>query len=210
MDIQEKTCFVCGGKHYAKGLCQKHYDAVKYEKNTERILARGAAFRKANPEYAAEWASRNKDKTKAAQKRYREKNPERARALGRATHQRNKEKRNAATREYIKANLEKVRELGRKWHAANLDRHRLSMAKRKAKKLSATPAWANDEWDKFVVSEMYDLAKRRTERTGIVWHVDHIVPLKSDRVCGLHCAANLQVIPGQANHVKGNREWPDM
>jgi hypothetical protein len=41
-------------------------------------------------------------------------------------------------------------------------------------------------------------------------HVDHIVPLVSKFVCGLHCEANLQLLPGPENQRKGNRVWPDM
>jgi 5-methylcytosine-specific restriction endonuclease McrA len=40
--------------------------------------------------------------------------------------------------------------------------------------------------------------------------VDHIVPLKSPLVCGLHVEHNLQVIPATQNRRKHNRVWPDM
>lgn len=39
--------------------------------------------------------------------------------------------------------------------------------------------------------------------------VDHIVPTKSDVVCGLHCWDNLQLLTRGANASKGNRSWPD-
>ena len=81
---------------------------------------------------------------------------------------------------------------------------------RRAAKRQAIPLWAKDELDSFIVKELYDLATRRSTDTGVKHHVDHIVPLRSDFVCGLHCAANLRVVTGSENHSKGNRTWPGM
>ena len=58
------------------------------------------------------------------------------------------------------------------------------------------------ELDKFIIEEMYSLAKIRTEETGFEWHVDHIVPLTKG---GLHKPTNLQVVPGSWNRTKSNR-----
>lgn len=68
------------------------------------------------------------------------------------------------------------------------------------------PTWAND----LFIKEAYRLARLRASMTGFEWHVDHIVPLNSPLVCGLHVEHNLQVIPSAANWAKGNRHWPDM
>ncbi len=44
--------------------------------------------------------------------------------------------------------------------------------------------------------------------TGL--EVDHIVPIKSELVCGLHCIDNFQLLTRSENASKGNRYWPDM
>lgn len=72
--------------------------------------------------------------------------------------------------------------------------------------LKAIPAWA----DSAAIDAVYAKAKNLSEVTGFPWHVDHVVPLQSPLVCGLHCEANLQVLPWVVNLSKSNRHWPDM
>lgn len=68
------------------------------------------------------------------------------------------------------------------------------------------------EFDIFVIEEALLLTKKREEVTKFKWHVDHIVPLNYKKACGLHTAANFQVVPAQWNVSKGNRSmtqyWP--
>lgn len=71
---------------------------------------------------------------------------------------------------------------------------------------SATPSWA----DRDAMRSIYKEAARITSESGVKHHVDHVVPLKSDLVCGLHCEANLRVITAAENIKKHNRSWPDM
>ena len=68
----------------------------------------------------------------------------------------------------------------------------------------AKPKWLTEE-HKFFIEEIYSLRDLRTELTGVVHHVDHIVPLKGKDVCGLHVPWNLQVIPAKDNLKKSNR-----
>jgi hypothetical protein len=84
----------------------------------------------------------------------------------------------------------------------NPERAKANKARHRAAKLRATPAWANrDE-----ITAIY----KTSIALGPGFHVDHIVPLQGKTVCGLHCEANLQIIPSSVNISKHNRHWPHM
>ena len=72
---------------------------------------------------------------------------------------------------------------------------------RRARERRQTPAWA----DRHDIADLQRLARVLTRCTGIVWSVDHIIPLAHPLVCGLHIATNMRVIPLEANLRKGTR-----
>lgn len=78
-------------------------------------------------------------------------------------------------------------------------------ARKKASLRRAIPGWA----DLTAIKEIYKRAHEMTNLTGVQHDVDHIVPLISKRVCGLHVQDNLRVITEHENCVKGNRWWPE-
>ena len=81
---------------------------------------------------------------------------------------------------------------------------------RRARLLAATPSWSGCELESFAIEEIYHLSKLREKSLNLRMNVDHIVPLSSDYVCGLHCASNLQIVSEKYNKSKNNRYWPDM
>jgi hypothetical protein len=89
----------------------------------------------------------------------------------------------------------------KKYYEANKTKIKVKSSTRRARKLNAVPLWA----DQFVIKEIYELAQLRTRMTGVAWHVDHIVPLQSKLVCGLHVEHNLRVILGAENLKKSNK-----
>lgn len=75
---------------------------------------------------------------------------------------------------------------------------------KKLKRKSCIASWAN----KKEIQNVYKKAHEATVRTGIKHHVDHVYPLISDFMCGLHVETNLQVLTEKENTSKGNRWWP--
>ena len=67
-------------------------------------------------------------------------------------------------------------------------------------KLCATPSF-----DQNGIPAFYKEAKRLTRETGIVYTVDHIIPIKGEFVTGLHVASNLQILTLRDNCRKGNK-----
>lgn len=110
-----------------------------------------------------------------------------------------------ADRKFKQANKKALAEKHAEWAQRNRWRRNATNAKRKAAKLKATPAWA----DRDKIAAIYREAERIEAATGVPMNVDHIVPLQSDAVCGLHCEANLQIIPASENQSKKNYWWPD-
>lgn len=70
---------------------------------------------------------------------------------------------------------------------------------RRAKKVG----WA--EWAAF--KPLYEEARRLTSETGVAWNIEHIYPIKSDWVCGLHTPDNLRVATRSENLRKGSRPF---
>ena len=96
----------------------------------------------------------------------------------------------------------------KKYRDENPDRYSAQRAKHRAVKIKATPIWFDE--GKEAVVKMYAESIKKTKETGIMHHVDHIVPLNSKKVCGLHCVDNLQVLTAKENLIKSNLVWPDM
>jgi hypothetical protein len=85
------------------------------------------------------------------------------------------------------------------------------LAKRRSRKLQATPNWLTKEQFK-EIEQFYIIAKELQWLSEEPLEVDHIVPLKAiDPItrkhiaCGLHVPWNLQILPRFVNRSKSNK-----
>jgi hypothetical protein len=101
-------------------------------------------------------------------------------------------------------NSEVKKQSVKRWSTENRDKVCAKSAAYRASKINACPPWADlDE-----IERIYAKARQLTEETGIEHHVDHIYPLRSKWLCGLHIPINLQILTGPENRSKSNVRWP--
>lgn len=168
-----------------------------------------------DPEYQRAWYLKNRTRLIEKQKVYAANNRKRRREWARKARKKNREKilieqkirrdknldaLNAWRREYYRKHRETIRQQNRQWEINNPWKARAKCARRHANKINAVPPWVEMDKITFVYKKAREL--------GL--HVDHIVPLQSHIVCGLHCWENLQLLSIEENSRKHNKIWPDM
>jgi len=146
-----------------------------YENNKESIMERIKG-----------WCSENKEKVKEYRK---------------TTARNCSERIKVNSKKYYQQNQEKMRESNRLWNKNNRPRRKAIAAKYRAASLQASVPWANQE----AIASVYKECLEVSRITGILHHVDHIVPLQGKLVCGLHNEFNLGIIPAKENLTKSNK-----
>ena len=141
------------------------------------------------------------EKDQARSRKYREAHPERVRAAALVLRESGRASANAAA--YYEANRELIKARSKAWAKANPEKVRLNALiganKRRAAKLRATPAWADD----VKIKAIYKVCHKVCQITGRKYEVDHVIPLRGKTVCGLHVHENLRIITSTANRRKG-------
>ena len=186
---------------YSDGLwpyckaCDAKRAADYRAKDPEKARAIGRQSKRANPEKVA-----------ATKRKYRLNNPEKVKLARKAAYEKNRERELLLAAKYKAENKDAITLKAKEWLRNNTVVNRLNRSERRAIERTARPAWH----DKTKVRELHAEAVRLESTTGNSWHVDHIVPLKSDLVCGLHWHGNMQLLPASENQSKSNRHWPGM
>ena len=172
----------------------------RYEQNRERLKA-----------LQREYYTTNAAREIARKRRRRAEDPEKARQMDRAFRQRHKDRLIKKDRSYYYAHLEQGREYRRarreekarynaRYRSENAHIIAAARARRHAAQKRATPSWA----DRRGINNVYRQAAEATRVTGVSHEVDHIVPMSSSLVCGLHVPWNLRVLTKVQNRAKGN------
>ena len=162
---------------------RRAYHQAYYQANKEKYDTRSKAWRIANPEKMLEfdrkWKAKNQDKIAAYELATRDKRL--ARQCIYDASRRDKEKHKECVRKWRSKH---GKEYHVRWRNENRGKTRATSAKRRARKLNATPIWA----DLKAIQSIYE----RASEQGLT--VDHIIPLQGENVCGLHVPLNLQLL----------------
>ncbi|MBB3258248.1 post-segregation antitoxin (ccd killing protein) [Paraburkholderia bannensis] len=223
-------CKSCGSKasrayEVANAEAVAAKKAHRYRENIDEHKRKRAQRYWKDPESAKAsaraWGAANKELAKKQATKWARENPEARGAIRSRNLVRNRDKYNESSRLrkllYRRLKPDESRAKAASYRERNRARMTAYVAIRHARKMRATPPWV----DQVAISKIYFAANFLGMVTGEWYHVDHIVPLqgplamdgpfKGERiVSGLHCEANLQVIPGRLNQSKSNRYWPDM
>jgi DNA-directed RNA polymerase subunit M/transcription elongation factor TFIIS len=175
--------------------CRTTYMREYRVKNLEKVKeheARGRAKRKdAHRVYVAIWYKKNAEKIKLASRlRYQQIKTNPLEKLAR--------------QKWRLKNIVKTREYTRMYRQRHKDRVAAIVQGRNARKRQARPVWANEAKIRVLYRTAYVLTKIMKRR----FEVDHIYPLSSPFMCGLHVETNLRVISREENMQKSNRHWP--
>lgn len=167
----------------------------------EREKAKDLEIRERRRKQSHDWYLRNKDIVHS-----------RSRARYRADLEKNR----AYSRDYYKKNAELHCERTKRWKVENYEHYRAQQTEysrknsakilhntrmRQTRQKNATPSWVDVE----TLAAIYEESARISKETGVLHHVDHIVPLTHEKVSGLHVPWNLQILPAQDNWSKGNK-----
>lgn len=175
------------------------YTKHKYAKDGLRSSCKGCEkiYRDSIKERAKDYVVKNKDKISKYQKEYRKTNITQIRKHNREYQAANKER---IRQRIIKDNNHSIK----KYQKNNPHILQANNAKRRALKRNATPLWLTKEQLQEIRS-FYKEKIRLEMLDGIKRHVDHIIPINNNLVCGLHVPWNLQILTAEENVRKSNK-----
>ena len=205
-----KTCRK--GIHQFEGIrcfeCKKESMAKWRKENPEKAKNSCNNWRNKNKEYLKlikrKWHEKNREKINSRTKELYSKNIEKKRLSARNSYKKYSKKRIEYVVEWGKKNKDKRKKYVKENRERHPDKHCATQAKRRARKLMATPKWLNEQHFN-EINKFYKKAQELTKSTGIIHHVDHIIPLKGENVCGLHVPWNLQILTMKENISKSNK-----
>ena len=173
--------------------CKDKKNYSEFNKNKRNKDGRATECRECTKLYGKKYRKEHKHKLLEASRQFKEEHREEINAKNR-----DKCKTKRLNQEFI----DKKREASKKYKCNNKGKVNADTAKRYSRKLQRSALTTDREFKH--IETLYKKTQELTQETGIPHHVDHIVPLKGERVSGLHVLSNLQILTEQENCSKHN------
>lgn len=151
-------------------------------------------------EWKKTWSYENREKINAQKREAYQRDRDAALARRKRYYYENRSNQLLKNKEWRTANTKHLKE----YQQENVAQYAFRTSLRRSARINATPAWLNED-ERLQIAAMYRQSRSLSISTSTPHQVDHIVPLKGHRVCGLHVPWNLRVITAFENLSKGNR-----
>jgi len=182
-----------------KKLKRAEWARKHYQKNKDKIKKQSKAWREANEEiyleYQRQYRIDNSEKITKYKKRYRADNYNMLLEYNREH-----------SRKFRANNSDILAKRQRQYQIDNPGICNARASKRRASKLQRTPVWADFNLIKDVCLDCEEInLAAKTAGCTETFQVDHVIPLQSKLVSGLHMENNLQIITVTENLSKSNK-----
>lgn len=174
--------------------CKEMKEITEFHKNKNRITGLVSRCKECYRKFSYE---PNKEVMLERVKEYREANKEVIKEKSARYYEENKEQYKQKANKWSIENPEKRKEIERQYNERNpgAKNHRTSLYR--ANKRHATPPWLTEK-QKDEIKQIY-------KNCPSGYHVDHIIPISAENMCGLHVPWNLQYLPEYENESKSNK-----
>lgn len=155
------------------------------------------------------YRDKNPEKCKLAISNWGKRNSNRKRKYSLTSYYRHLKVKKQLARTYKQNHKESVKNYMKKWRQENKDKIKEYYKNNKAwfktwnaeRRAKMSCVWANSK----KIKDIYAQAIQLSIETGIPHHVDHVLPLTHNKICGLHCENNLQILTASENLAKLNK-----
>lgn len=183
-------------KRYFTGISCNHNHISERRVSDGTCIICNEIYESNRSEYKREYAIAHKD----TRLKYLQDNKEHITKINRNYQRENVEDIKSNRQDYYQQNkikiLQQTSKYGKSWRRKNKGKVNAYTYNYRAKKLQAKPVWADED----AIQAIYDDSSNRENKT----HVDHVIPLQGEIVCGLHVETNLQILDAAENISKYN------